>query len=58
MIIAFATPLALIGADEENVYFADYEHIINGLPYVRSFTKEWQFEDGDDIWFGFECETY
>lgn len=55
----FNAPLMLVGADEYNVYLVDCSLLIQDLPYVRVFTKEWQFkEEGTNYWFGFEYETY
>ena len=59
MSITFDIPLTLIGVDETTVYFKDTSRRMQGLPYIRSFTKEWQFKEaGTEYWFGFECETY
>lgn len=59
MLHVFPVPLPIVGVDEQNVYFVDHQRFINGLPYVRSFSKEWQFKvDGTELWYGFEYETY
>ena len=59
MHIKFSTPLKIVGCDEFNVYLQDENHRIDGLPYIRIFSKQWKFTDaitGCDI--GFEVATY
>lgn len=59
MCINFTTPLELVGCDEYSVYLLDKKHVINGVPYVRAFSKDWHFIDaftGCEI--GFEVEPY
>lgn len=55
----FSQPLKIVGCDEFNVYLQDKNHRIDGLPYIRVFSKQWQFTDtltGCDV--GFEIESY
>lgn len=59
MYIKFSLPLKIVGCDEFNVYLQDENHRIGGLPYIRVFSKQWQFTDalsGCDI--SFEVATY
>ena len=59
MHIKFSHPLKIVGSDEFNLYLQDEYHSIDGLPYIRIFSKQWKFTDaitGCDI--GFEVETY
>ena len=59
MYIKFSSPLKIVGCDEFNVYLQDENYIIGELPYIRIFSKQWQFIDaftGCDV--GFEYETY
>ena len=59
MCIKFSNPLKIIGCDEFNLYLQDENHIIDGLPYIRIFSKEWKFTDaitGCDI--SFDVATY
>ena len=54
----FSAPLILVGADEYNVFLADCSRVSQGLPYVRVFSKEWQFKQAEtNSWFGFEYEA-
>lgn len=54
----FNTPLMIVGGDEYNVYLADCSRVIQGLPYVHVFTKEFQFKEaGTEHWFAFEFEA-
>nr|DAF18611.1 MAG TPA: hypothetical protein [Caudoviricetes sp.] len=58
MSITFDIPLSLIGVDETQVYFIDTGRHMQGLPYIHSFTKEWQFKEaGTEHWFAFEFEA-
>lgn len=58
MSIEFDVPLSLIGVDETQVYFIDTERHMQGLPFIRHFSKEWTFkEEGTEYWFGFEFEA-
>lgn len=58
MVIEFDIPIALIGVDEESVYFIDCSREIQGLPYVHVFSKEWAFKNAvTGKWFAFECEA-
>lgn len=43
MEIRFQRPLQVIGCDEYNVYLSDRFHEIDGLPYIKTFTKDWSF---------------
>lgn len=43
MEITFKRALLLVGVDEFNVYLADRHYIIDGFPYIQSFSKEWKF---------------
>ena len=43
MEITFKRALQIVGVDEFNVYIADRHYIIDGFPYIQSFTKEWKF---------------
>ena len=59
MCIKFSYPLKIVGCDEFNMYLQDENHSIDGLPYIRIFSKQWKFTDaitGCDI--GFEVEAY
>lgn len=59
MRIKFSYPLKIVGCDEFNIYLQDENHSIDGLPYIRIFSKQWKFTDvitGCDI--GFEVATY
>lgn len=59
MCIKFSSPLKIVGCDEFNVYLQDENHSIGGLPYIRIFSKEWQFIDAFthcDV--GFEYGNY
>lgn len=59
MRIKFSIPLKIVGCDEFNVYLQDENHRIDGLPYIRIFSKQWKFEDaitGCDI--SFDVATY
>ena len=59
MRIKFSSPLKIVGCDEFNVYLQDENHSIGGLPYIRIFSKQWQFIDAFtqcDV--GFEYGTY
>lgn len=59
MHIKFSNPLKIVGCDEFNVFLKDGNHIIDGLPYITIFSKEWIFTDaltGCDI--SFEVATY
>lgn len=59
MHIKFSTPLKIVGCDEFNVYLQDENHSIDGLPYIRIFSKQWKFTDaitGCDI--SFDVATY
>lgn len=56
MVIEFQRPLQVIGCDEYNVYLSDRFHEIDGLPYIRTFTKDWSFveaSNGRSIFFPF-----
>ncbi len=58
MSITFDIPLSLIGVDETTVYFIDTARHMQGLPYIRSFSKEWTFKEaGTEYWFAFESES-
>lgn len=58
MKVEFEIPLTLIGVDEENVFFIDCSRDMHGLPYIRTFTKEWSFRHTcTNSWFGFEYEA-
>lgn len=57
--ITFYHPLKIVGCDECNTYLQDDARQIDGLPYIRIFSKQWQFIDaftGCDV--GFEYGTY
>lgn len=59
MYIKFPHSLKIVGVDEFNVYLQDENHRIGGLPYIRIFSKQWQFTDalmGCDV--EFEVEAY
>lgn len=43
MEINFKRALQIVGGDEFNVYLADPHYIIDGLPYIQSYSKEWKF---------------
>lgn len=43
MEISFKRALQIVGGDEFNVYLADRNYTIDGLPYIRVFSKEWKF---------------
>lgn len=43
MVIDFKIPLQIVGIDEFNVYLADRNYTIDGLPYIHSYSKEWKF---------------
>ena len=59
MRIKFSSPLKIVGCDEFNVYLQDENHRIGGLPYIRIFSKEWQFMDAfTHCYVGFEYDTY
>lgn len=45
MCIKFSNPLKIVGCDEFNVYLQDENHRIGGLPYIRVFSKQWNFAD-------------
>lgn len=45
MCIKFSRPLKIVGCDEVNIYLQDDGHQIDGLPYIRIFSKQWQFID-------------
>lgn len=59
MCIKFSHPLKIVGCDEFNVYLQDENYSIDGLPFVRIFSKQWKFTEainGYDI--GFEVASY
>lgn len=57
--IKFSQPLKIVGCDELNIYLQDDVRQIGGLPYIRIFSKQWQFIDAfTDCEVGFEYETY
>lgn len=59
LFIKFPHLLKIVGVDEFNVYLQDENYRIGGLPYIRIFSKQWQFTDaltGCDV--GFQIETY
>lgn len=59
MCIKFSRPLKIVGCDELNIYLQDDVRQIGGLPYIRIFSKQWQFIDAfTDCDVGFEYETY
>lgn len=59
MCIKFSHPLKIVGCDELNIYLQDDVRQIGGLPYIRIFSKQWQFIDAfTDCGVGFECGTY
>lgn len=59
MCIKFSHPLKIVGCDELNIYLQDDVRQIGGLPYIRIFSKQWQFIDAfTDYEVGFECGTY
>ena len=43
MVIEFQKALQIVGGDEFNVYLSDPHYTIDGLPYIKSFSKEWKF---------------
>lgn len=43
MEITFKRPLQIVGVDEFNVYLVDMSCTIDGLPYIRVYSKEWKF---------------
>lgn len=45
MEIEFKRALQIVGGDEFNVYLADRHYTIDGLPYIKSYSKEWKFID-------------
>ena len=45
MFIKFPHLLKIVGVDEFNVYLQDENCRIGGLPYIRIFSKIWQFTD-------------
>ena len=56
MVIEFQRALQVVGVDEFNVYLYDRFHEIDGLPYIRTFTKDWSFVEastGRSIFFTF-----
>ena len=59
MRIKFSQPLKIVGCDEFNVYLQDENHRIGGLPYIRIFSKQWQFTDAlTEYDIGFEVASY
>ena len=59
MYIKFSRPLKIVGCDELNIYLQDDVRQIDGLPYIRIFSKQWQFVDAfTDCDVGFEYGTY
>lgn len=54
MCIKFSRPLKIVGCDELNIYLQDDGRQIGGLPYIRIFSKQWEFIDaftGCDVCF-------
>lgn len=45
MEVSFIHPLEVVGCDEFNIYLADSSHKIDGLPTVRTMSKDWRFVD-------------
>lgn len=43
MKIRFERALQIVGVDEFNVYLADRHYTIDGLSYIRTYSKEWKF---------------
>lgn len=43
MVVEFQRALQIVGGDEFNVYLADRNYTIEGLPYIHSYSKEWKF---------------
>lgn len=59
MCIKFSHPLKIVGCDEFNVYLQDENHSIDGLPYIRIFSKQWKFKDAiTGCYIDFEVEAY
>ena len=59
MCIKFSRPLKIVGCDELNIYLQDDNRQIGGLPYIRIFSKQWEFIDAfTDCDVCFECGTY
>lgn len=59
MCIKFSHPLKIVGCDELNIYLQDDVRQIGGLPYIRIFSKQWQFIDAfTDCAVDFDYETY
>ena len=57
MEINFKRGLQIVGGDEFNVYLADRHYIIDGLPYIQSYSKEWKFieaETGRELAFDYK----
>ena len=59
MRIKFSIPLKIVGCDEFNVYLQDENHRIGGIPYIRTFSKQWIFTDAINCYdIGFEVAAY
>ena len=43
MEISFKRALQIVGGDEFNIYLADRNCTIDGLPYIQAFSKVWKF---------------
>lgn len=43
MEVSFERALQIVGGDEFNVYLADRNYTIDGLPYIQVYSKEWKF---------------
>lgn len=59
MVIEFQRPLQIVGVDMFNVYLADCNYIIDGFPYIHSFSKEWKFigaETGTEVAFEYKIK--
>ena len=57
MVIEFQKPLQIVGVDMFNVYLADINYIIDGFPYIHTFSKEWKFigaETGTEVAFEYK----
>lgn len=59
MVIEFQRPLQIVGVDMFNVYLADRNYIIDGFPFIHSYSKEWKFieaETGTELTFAYKIK--
>lgn len=45
MEVSFIHPLEVVGCDEFNIYLSDPSHKIDGLPAIKTMSKDWRFVD-------------